>query len=166
MLSTQAYFWSPNTTLPNMHSGRSVCGLDCTMTELHSESWKGWAYEYLNLWTIWLQSDWSCTISCSKHKTWYWHATQLSAHTIYDGLRPTMCVCMFVCMCVSCMCVFVCVKVQSLQLIVYKHLWPGSKWKDTRDVQVCVISVTCTDVYQCTRILIRSKWYSWSLDCG
>ena len=76
------------TTLHTVHSRWSARNLDCTKTELHSEGWKGWAYEYQNSWTICdvnriLQSDWSCTISCGRHKTWYWRATQLSAQVIW-----------------------------------------------------------------------------------
>ena len=43
------------------------------MTELHSEGWKGWAYEYQNSWAICdvnriLQSDWSHTIHVADTK--------------------------------------------------------------------------------------------------
>ena len=40
------------TTLPTVHSGWSAHDLDCTMTELHLEGWKGWVYEYQNSWAI------------------------------------------------------------------------------------------------------------------
>ena len=71
------------TTLLTVHSERSASDLDCTVTELHTEGWKGWAYEYQNSWAICdvnriLHSDWSRTISCGKT---YWCATQLSAHS-------------------------------------------------------------------------------------
>ena len=87
MLSTQAHFLSPNCT--SYHAQWTV------------SAWFGlyydWAtlgrlkrvrtYKYQNSWAICdvnriLQSDWSSMISCSRHKTWYWRATQLSTYAI------------------------------------------------------------------------------------
>ena len=82
------------TTLPTVHSGWSARDLDCTMTELHSEGWKGWAYEYQNSWAI-------CDVNriyCNLVGAARFHATDTKLgisvqpnypHTRYVGLHPT-----------------------------------------------------------------------------
>ena len=83
------------TTLPTVHSGQSTHDLDCTMTELHLEGWKGWAYEYRNSWAI---CNVNRIIYCNLIGTTWFHAddTKLGIgvqpnypQMRYVGLCPT-----------------------------------------------------------------------------
>ena len=91
--------WMPpfsghQTTLPTVHSGWLARDLDCTMTELHSEGWKGWVYEYQNLWEICDVNRIYCNLVGAAR--FYAADTKLGIsvqpnypHTQYVGLRPT-----------------------------------------------------------------------------
>ena len=87
MLSTQAHFLSPNCTSYRAQFTVSAWfGLYYDWATLRRLK-RVRVYEYQNSWAICdvngiLQSDWSSTISCSRHKTWYWRATQLYTHAI------------------------------------------------------------------------------------